>query len=283
MPDGAVLLVLAAAASGLTAGLDWLLLARTHAGTDNALRLAAILTYVGVDASYTLARALGLTALVFSYLAVVAGLLASVRRAQGRDPGRVTGLVHRQAGLITVVLVAGHAAVPYSSAYSPYGGWTTALVPFAQPVSWGMKAATWESLGILAFYLAVLIGPTFYLFGRRRRWWWVLHRMAAAVYVLSVIHAFFLGTDFLVRGPARVALLAAQVPLLVLTAGRLAAGPGSGVPVPGSSGPGGPAAVSSAGRRGRALGTGAALASAAALTALTILVATGMVAAGMRL
>lgn len=259
--EGVVLVLLAATAAAVTAGVDAVLLARVHAGTDNALRLAAILTYVGVDGSYTLARSLGITALLFAYASVVAGLLAADRQTPGRAPNRLLGVVHRQAGLLTLVLVAGHAAVPFTSAYSPYQGWPTNFVPFRQPVSWGIKAATWESLGILAFYLAVLTGPTYYLAGRRTRWWGRLHRTAAAVYVLAVVHAFFLGTDFLVRGPARVAILAAQVPLVILVARRLAGPPGV--------------------RRRVAMGLG--LAASAALAALSAMVATGVLAAGTRL
>lgn len=250
------------AAAALTWWFDAVLLHRVANGTDHGTRLAAILTYVGVDGSYTLARALGLTAMVFAYATVLIGLWPV--RAPGGPPA-VLGAVHRQAGTVTLALVAAHATVPYTSAVPPYDGWRTALVPFAQPVSWGIKAAAWESLGILAAYLLVLTGPTYWLIRRRSRVWTVAHRLTIGVYGLSVAHAFLLGTDFIVSGPPRVLLLAAQIPLLTLLARRL-------VPVGASA-------------RRAARWAGAALVglASAAMAVLTVLTATGDYATGMRL
>lgn len=254
---------LTAAAAGLTAGLDGILSARVSDGSDHALRLATILNYVGVGGAYTLARALGIAALVTAYASVLTGLLLGEGRARGGRPGPLAAMAHRQLGLLTIALVAGHAAVPFSSVDPPFRGWRTNFVPFAQPFSWGSSATTWESLGILAFYLFLLTGPTFYLMGGRRRWWSRLHRLVAAAYVLSVLHALFLGTDFLVRGPARIAILAAQIPLLVLAGRRL------------------DRVV--AGTAGRWVARSAGLVGAAALTVVTVLVATNQFAGGMQL
>jgi DMSO/TMAO reductase YedYZ heme-binding membrane subunit len=249
-----VAVVLVAAA--ITWGLDVALTHRVNAGTDNAVRLSAVLTYVGIDGSYTLARAFGLTALVLSYLAVVMPLL----------PGRpLPASLHRQTGIVTLALVAGHVFIPYSSSLPPYGGWRTGFVPWGQPVSWGIHAATWESFGIISFYLLIVTGPTYYLLGRRRAGWTILHRSAVLVYALSIVHAFLLGSDFLVAGPVRVILLLAQVPVLGLLAYRLA---------PGAE----PA------RRGlRWAGAATAAAGSALVVGLGVLVATGGYAAGMRI
>jgi predicted ferric reductase len=248
------------AAAGVTWWTDEVFLHRIANGTDHAVRLAAILTYVGVDGSYSLARALGVTALGTAYLSVAIGLVGS------RGPGAPwLGPVHRQIGVLTLVLVAGHAAVPFTSVFRPPGGWRTVSAPFGQPVSWGIHAASWESFGILAFYLLLLTGPTYYLIGSRSAAWSMVHRLTAVVYALSVAHAFLLGTDFLVRGPARVVLLAAQIPLLVLLAWRLA--------------PVGP----SARRRLRWFATSTVATGTAIMLALTVLVATGDYAPGLRL
>lgn len=250
------------AAAGLTWWLDAVLLHRVANGTDHGTRLAAILTYVGVDGSYTLARALGLTALVFAYVTVVLGLIPVFRAA---GPSGILGALHRQAGAVTIALVGAHATVPYTSAVPPYGGWRTALVPFGQPVSWGIKAAAWESLGILALYLLVLTAPTYWLVRRRRRAWAAAHRLTIGLYALSVAHAFLLGTDFIVSGPPRVVLLAAQVPLLALLALRLA-----------PARPSPRAAL-------RWLGTVLVGVASAGMAALTVLSVTGEYAPGMRL
>lgn len=234
---------------------------RVANGTDHSVRLAAILTYVGVDGSYTLARSFGLTALLFAYVTVLLGLV----RFRPAGPPAVLGALHRQAGAVTLALVAAHATVPYTSAVPPYGGWRTALVPFGQPVSWGIKAATWESLGILAFYLLVLTGPTYWLLTRRKKAWSAAHRLTVGIYALSIAHVFLLGTDFVVSGPPRVLLLAAQIPLLVLLALRLAPGRLS---------------ARAALRWAGAVALGLA---SAGMAVLTVLTATGEYAPGMRL
>ncbi len=285
------------AAAGLTWWFDAILLHRVANGTDHGTRLAAILTYVGVDGSYTLARALGLTALVFAYVTVMLGLVPLLRAG---GPTGVLGALHRQVGAVTIALVAAHATVPYTSAVPPYGGWRTALVPFGQPVSWGLKAAAWESLGILALYLLVLTAPTYWLVRRRRRAWAAAHHLTAAIYGLAVAHAFLLGTDFMVSGPLRVVLLAAQIPLLALLAIRLApdSAPAENLcAVAGSLTPGlipstGKGNIAEVNGRGTRPLPGATLRwlcaalvglASAGMAALTFLTATGEYAPGMRL
>lgn len=218
LPDAAagllVTALVAAAAAGVCAGLDTWLSGRAAAGTDTAQELAPLYSYIGVGHAYVLARALGMTALLCSALAVAAGLLAT-------GPAPSLRRVHRALSLVTIGLAAAHATVPYTDVFAPFGGWTTATVPFAQPYSWGTTATWAESIGILALYLMVLLGPTYYLARRWRRGWVLAHRLALATYVLAVVHTLVLGSDFLVRGNLRLALIAAQVPLLVLLARRV--------------------------------------------------------------
>ncbi|HET9689677.1 MAG TPA: hypothetical protein VFP61_00885 [Acidimicrobiales bacterium] len=248
----AVVVAVAAAA----AAFDVVLTARDRAGTDAALAVAKLAPYVGIGRSYTLARAAGLAALCAAWLAVLTGLLLGGRWSRRLDAA------HRSASLCALALAAAHATIPYASVDAPYGGWPTALVPGAQPFGWGTGPTVWESAGIVALYLGVVTGPSFYLLRARRRLWRALHRGTAAVYALAALHAFLLGSDFLVRGWPRVVLLAAQVPVLALLAVRARAA-------------GGP-------RRRPAATVGAALAAVAALAvaALAVAVAVGTVAPG---
>jgi sulfoxide reductase heme-binding subunit YedZ len=79
----------------------------------------------------------------------------------------------------------------------------------------------WTGLGILAGYLAVALGPTFYLrkrIGARR--WRLLHRTTVLVYVLAVMHSLGSGTDG--ASPWFTAVvIATAVPIIVLLALRL--------------------------------------------------------------
>lgn len=255
----------------MTWWIDTLLVRRVSNGTDHAVRLAAVLTYVGVDGSYTFARALGFTAMVFAYGTVVLGLLLPRSAGQSRSD---LGALHRQLGAVTLALIAAHAAVPYTSVVPPYGGWRTNFLPWLQPVSWGIRAASWESLGIVAFYLLVLTGPTYYLVRRRRSVWSALHRLTVVAYGLAVTHAFLLGTDFVVAGPLRIALLAAQVPLLALLCHRLLTPP---------TAEGSTWSVTPHRHRLRRIAATCCGVGAAVVAALTILSATGEYAQGMRL
>jgi len=90
--------------------------------------------------------------------------------------------------------------------------WTTSYLPGRFP----------EALGIVALYLAVLLGPSFYL--RRRlgpRAWLLLHRyFVPAVYILAVWHTFAYGSDVKVGNPIWVTLWAMQVPVAAAFAWR---------------------------------------------------------------
>lgn len=222
-------------AGGILAALDAVFVDRIHAGTDAALRLSVILPYVGVDGSYALARAFGLTALAFAAASVTVGIHQRVRRLTGALTLPWHQTVHRQLGVLTVALVGGHLVAPFASPVPPYGGWLAVLVPFTQPAQWGARTTLLLSAGVVAFWLLVFLGPAYLLLGRRRRWWSAVHAFTVVAYGLAVAHAFWLGSDLMVRGPARVAVLAAQVPVtallgrwLVIEARRLAGAGGRG-------------------------------------------------------
>ena len=70
-------------------------------------------------------------------------------------------------------------------------GWRGITIPFALDYKPGITG-----IGIIAGYLAVLLGPGFYL--RRRvgaRKWRKLHRATVMVWMLSVVHALGAGSD----------------------------------------------------------------------------------------
>lgn len=222
-----VALVVVLTAAAITAVSYDVLAHRLVAGTDRAAELAPILSYLGVDPVYVLARSVGIAALFASMASVGCGLRAGQLRSAGRLPQGWLLAVHRQVSVLTLALTVAHAGLPYLSAFPPYGGWRTATVPFDQPVSWGTRGTVGESLGILALWLMLLVGPTYYLLGGRfRRLWMVAHRGAAAVYLLAVVHVLVLGSDVVVAGPVRAAFLIAQAPVAFLAARRLGfAGP----------------------------------------------------------
>lgn len=204
--------MLVTAAAVILVSVVFLALVRgVTSGTDRASQLAPLLNFVGVDRYYALARACGAAAAVLATVSVAGGLHAAESRRKGRPVPRWLARGHRQVSLATVLLVLAHATVPYLSEFSPYGGWATALLPFRQPASWGTRGALGESLGIIAVYLMIVLGPTFYLVrgAGRARWAWV-HRLSFLAYLAAVAHVFLMGSDVLVAGPVRATLLLLQ-------------------------------------------------------------------------
>lgn len=78
----------------------------------------------------------------------------------------------------------------------------------------------WVGLGIVAGYLAALLGPTYFV--RRRigtRRWRSLHRATVAVYALAVAHSLGSGTDG-ASGWFTILVLLSALPIVVLLALR---------------------------------------------------------------
>ncbi len=258
-------------AAGLVAFFDAVLEARVRSGSDNALRMSVLLPYVGVGSRYVLARAAGTAALVLAGTAVAIGLERAARLAQGQRLPATAGRLHQQLSVLALALVVAHVVLPYTSSVTPFGGWPTALVPFDQPYSFGSRGKIFESFGILAFYLLLALGPSYWLLRRRRAVWAVFHSLTVGAYGLAVLHALFLGSDFVVRGPARVALIAVQLPITLALVRRLRAGGPAGARLqPGGAWREGARDARSADRLARRLGILAAMLLSVAVVALTI-------------
>lgn len=161
--------------------------------------------------------ATGVAALIWSWISVMLGLL---------DSGKPIGWLpltraqidrfHRQVSLLVLALVVVHAVM---TVYDAMGDtWLSVFVPGKQVwAPWGY------SVGIVALYLSVLLGPTYYL----RRWigpstWRYLHRFSLLVYILSLWHTLLVGADVSENGWVRPTLWLAQLPVLALLAYRVA-------------------------------------------------------------
>ena len=172
--------------------------------------------------SVLLLQASGIVALLWAYAGLVLGLAISIRMPNHRGgrprrmawrPAVVTW--HRQLNIAVIALTLLH-ALTYAVAV-PGGSFLVALVPWTAHLE-GLG----YTLGVLSLYLAVLLGPSYYL--RRhlgRRTWLVAHQLAAVSYALGLWHALFLGSDLRLDGPGRSIVWIVQIPLLVLIGLRL--------------------------------------------------------------
>jgi hypothetical protein len=213
------------------------------------------MTHLDTFWAFPVLQASGLAALLWAYLGVALGLAESGRTMRWLPlRRRELDRLHRSISLLVIGLIIVHVIATVFDAMGDT--LVTVLVPQAE--GWG--AARWAyDLGIFAFYLSLLLGPTYYL--RRvvgTRAWRLAHRFVIVVYILSVWHTLIIGADVQHYGWMRPALWLAQVPLLALFCYRLMS----------------PAARS---RTAAATATryGFALAGAAAMIAIVAIVATG--------
>jgi len=173
-----------------------------------------------------LVQASGIVALIWAYAGLVVGLLIGIRPVRGRfggqpsrlyaRPGRSVILaLHRQLNLVVLGLVLLHALV--FALGMPRGSLQLAFVPgISGPQALGY------SLGVLALYLALILGPSYYLRNRiGRRTWLLAHQLAALSYAVALWHALALGTEIRIEGLARTLTWALQIPLLMLIVLRL--------------------------------------------------------------
>jgi sulfoxide reductase heme-binding subunit YedZ len=158
------------------------------------------------------------SAAIVAFLLIAASVFLGLFMAAGvfQRPGLKRNLVkvHQQLALAGLTMIAVHGlcllgdkwlrpgiggiAIPFTIAYRP----------------------VWVGLGIIAGYIAVFLGPTYFV--RRRigtRRWRLLHRATVVIYVLAVMHSLGAGTDGASSWFAVLVVLSAA-PILVLLAFR---------------------------------------------------------------
>lgn len=153
-------------------------------------------------------RAAGTAALFLSSLGVCVGLLLSGRFVRGR--GADLRPLHEALSLATIAALVVHGLSLLGDKYMH-----PSLVDIAVPFAGSYKTG-WTSVGIIAFWATLLLGPSYYvrrLIGQKR--WVRLHRFTALAWIAGIVHAIGEGSD---AGSAWfVALIASTtVPALVL-------------------------------------------------------------------
>ena len=163
------------------------------------------MTGTGVDPSehvfWLASRAAGVVALLLVSLSVGFGLALSGRIS--RKPGAPAKLrrLHEAIALSSLVAIVAHGGLLLGDAYLR-PGIAGIVLPFQME-----RQPIWTGVGILAGWLAMLVGLSFYA----RRWitvavWRWLHRWTLAVYVMALAHTFGSGTD--AREPWLLAMVA---------------------------------------------------------------------------
>jgi methionine sulfoxide reductase heme-binding subunit len=173
----------------------------------------------GPDPSHYLfwltSRAAGVTAFALASVSVGLGLTMAGRLARGPGRARVLRAIHERAALGALIAIVVHGVALLGDRWM-HPGLAGIGLPFVmayRPVATG--------IGIIAGYLAALLGLSFY--ARRRigtRLWRRAHRLTIVVWLMAAIHALTAGTDASTPW-MRAILVASAVPIGVLFVARV--------------------------------------------------------------
>jgi methionine sulfoxide reductase heme-binding subunit len=132
----------------------------------------------------------GIVALVLISGSVLLGLGMAAKAFKRPNLKRAVARLHEHIALAALAAIAVHGLALLGDHWLK-PGWRGITIPFALSYRPGFTG-----IGIIAGYLAMLLGPSFYL--RRRigaRRWRKLHRATVIVWMLSVVHALGAGSD----------------------------------------------------------------------------------------
>ncbi len=135
-------------------------------------------------------RSAGIVAFILIATAVILGLYMAGGVSKRPGAKRTLVKVHEQVALAALTAIAVHGLLLLGDKWLNPG-----LTGISIPFTMGYRPL-WTGLGITAGYLALILGPTFYL--RRRigaKRWRLIHRATVLVYALAVMHSLGSGTD----------------------------------------------------------------------------------------
>lgn len=135
-------------------------------------------------------RASGIVALVLITISVLIGLTMAGKPLRRPGLNRKLMAIHQQTALAGLVAIVVHGLALLADPWLK-PGLTGVAVPFTMPLH-----TFWTGLGVIAGYLAMLLGLSYYL--RKQigaKLWRKAHRATVAVYLLGLVHALGSGSD----------------------------------------------------------------------------------------
>lgn len=142
------------------------------------------------DALWYFGRGTGLVSLVLLSVVVALGIGARSGRTAFGLPRFAVNLLHRNAALLAVILLAGHVLSLYFDPYAQLRFFDL-VVPFA-----GRYRPFWLGLGTLAFDLVLALIVTSLLRHRLgARTWRIVHWLAYLSWPIALLHGLQTGTD----------------------------------------------------------------------------------------
>lgn len=139
---------------------------------------------------WLVSRAAGIVALILISLSVVMGLAMATKVLRRPALKRVVNKLHEHVALTALVALGLHGLALLGDPWlNP--GWRGIALPFAMSYR-----PMFTGIGISGGYLALLLGPSFYL--RRRigpRRWRKLHSLIVIAWLMSAVHTIGAGSD----------------------------------------------------------------------------------------
>lgn len=176
---------------GLFAGMLLMLwLSQTSAGGAIVAPLQSLFAMDSVQSWWYITRAAGLTAYFLLWLSMVWGMAISTKILHPAVEGTFSYDFHEYLSLLGLGFVVLHITVLMLDQFLPFSIWQV-LIPFVDSYH-----PFWTGLGIIGFYLFLLVTVTFYM--RRTigtKAFRSIHMLSLVGYLGATLHGLFAGTD----------------------------------------------------------------------------------------
>jgi sulfoxide reductase heme-binding subunit YedZ len=173
-----------------SAALLTFLLLRSPLGAILSSTINQVFALDSVQVMWYITRAAGLTAYVLLWLSTAWGLAVSSKILDLFLHRTFTYDFHQFISLLAIGFIVLHIAVLMADRYLPY---TLAqiLLPFLSAYR-----PLWVGIGVIGFYLTLLVTVTFYLRSRIGvSTFRAIHGLSLIAYLAATVHGFFAGTD----------------------------------------------------------------------------------------
>jgi sulfoxide reductase heme-binding subunit YedZ len=173
-----------------SAALLTFLLLRSPLGAILGSTINQVFALDSVQVMWYITRAAGLTAYVLLWLSTAWGLAVSSKILDLFLHRTFTYDFHQFISLLAIGFIVLHIAVLMADRYLPYT-LAQVLLPFLSPYR-----PLWVGIGVIGFYLTLLVTVTFYLRSRiGARTFRAIHGLSLIAYLAATVHGFFAGTD----------------------------------------------------------------------------------------
>lgn len=173
-----------------SAALLTFLLVRSPLGAILGSSINQVFALDSVQVMWYITRAAGLTAYVLLWLSTAWGLAVSSKILDLFLHRTFTYDFHQFISLLAIGFIVLHIAVLMADRYLPYT-LAQVLLPFLSPYR-----PLWVGIGVIGFYLTLLVTVTFYLRSRIGvRTFRAIHGLSLIAYLAATVHGFFAGTD----------------------------------------------------------------------------------------